>query len=70
MINFVRSCFGVSVRRVCRAVPAARASYHYLSIRPSQEPLRKRIREIAETHVRYGYRRIHILLRREPGSPP
>jgi putative transposase len=27
--------------------------------------LRKRIRELAETHVRYGYRRVHILLRRE-----
>lgn len=27
--------------------------------------MRKRIREIAETRVRYGYRRIHILLRRE-----
>lgn len=65
MINFVRTCFGVSVRRACRAVPASRASYHYRSIRPSQEPLRKRIREIAETRVRYGYRRIHILLRRE-----
>jgi putative transposase len=27
--------------------------------------LRKRIREIAQTRVRYGYRRIHILLQRE-----
>ena len=25
----------------------------------------KRIKEIAETRVRYGYRRIHVLLRRE-----
>ena len=30
--------------------------------------LRKRIREIAETRVRYGYRRIHILLQREGWS--
>src|SRR4029077_7065333 len=27
--------------------------------------LMKRIKEIAETRVRYGYRRIHVLLRRE-----
>jgi len=27
--------------------------------------LRKRIREIAQTRARYGYRRVHILLRRE-----
>lgn len=65
MIDFVRSCFKVSVRRACRAVPACRATYHYCSVRPSQEPLRKRIREIAETRARYGYRRIHIVLRRE-----
>lgn len=65
MIDFVRSCFKVSVRRACRAVPACRATYHYRSVRPSQEPLRKRIREIAETRARYGYRRIHIVLRRE-----
>ena len=26
---------------------------------------KKRIKEIAETRVRYGYRRIHVLLRRE-----
>ena len=30
--------------------------------------LRNRIREIAETRVRYGYRRIHILLQREGWS--
>ena len=65
MIDFVRSCFQVSVRRACRGVPASRSSYHYRSIRPDQAPLRRRIRELAETRVRYGYRRIHILLRRE-----
>lgn len=27
--------------------------------------LRKRIREIAESRVRYGYRRVHVMLRRE-----
>ena len=30
-----------------------------------QEPLRNRLRELAATHVRYGYRRLTILLRRE-----
>ena len=33
-----------------------------------QAPLSKRIKEIAETRVRYGYRRIHVLLRREGWS--
>jgi len=43
----------------------SRSTYHYKSRRPSQAGLRKRIREIAETRVRYGYRRIHVLLERE-----
>jgi len=65
MIDFVRICFKVSVRRACRAVPACRATYHYRSVRADQAVLRKRIREIAETRARYGYRRVHIVLRRE-----
>ena len=43
----------------------SRSSYHYRSRRSEQAVLRKRIREIAQTRVRYGYRRIHVLLRRE-----
>ncbi|CAM4421304.1 IS3 family transposase [Palleronia rufa] len=42
-----------------------KSTYVYKARRPSQAALRKRIREIAETRVRYCYRRIHILLRRE-----
>jgi putative transposase len=65
MTDFVRTCFQVSIRRACRALPVCRGSYHYYSVRADQASLRKRIREIAETRARYGYRRIHVLLRRE-----
>lgn len=44
---------------------AGRSTYPYRSRRPSQAALVKRIGEIAETRVRYGYRRIHVLLCRE-----
>jgi len=37
----------------------------YASRRASQAPLVGRIREIAEVRISYGYRRIHVLLRRE-----
>ena len=30
-----------------------------------QEELRLRLKELAESRVRYGYRRLHMLLRRE-----
>jgi putative transposase len=42
-----------------------RRTHRYRSVRPDQAPLRQRIKEIAETRIRYGYRRIHVLLRRE-----
>jgi len=37
----------------------------YKSRKRSQEPLRRRLRETAATYVRYGYRRLTVLLQRE-----
>ena len=65
MADHVRTAWQVSIRRVCRALPVQRSNYHYRSRRAGQAPFSKRIKEIAETRVRYGYRRIHVLLRRE-----
>ena len=42
-----------------------RSTHQYKSTRTDQADLKCRIKEIAETRVRYGYRRIHVLLRRE-----
>ena len=41
------------------------ASFKYKSRRADVTLLKLRMRDIAATHVRYGYRRIHVLLRRE-----
>lgn len=43
----------------------SRSVYHYRSRRGTDAVVRHRIREIAETRVRYGYQRIHVLLQRE-----
>jgi putative transposase len=61
----VRSTWRVSIRRACSMLRTHTSTYHYKSRRGDQAPLRKRIREIAETRARYGYPRIHVLLRRE-----
>ena len=55
----------VSIRRACAALDVNRSTYHYRSRRPGQAALEARIKEICETRVRYGYRRVHVLLRRE-----
>lgn len=41
------------------------ATFHYKSRRTEQAAVVKRIREICEPRVRYGYRRVHVLLERE-----
>jgi putative transposase len=64
MVDHTRLTWRVSVRRVCRALPVERSSYHDHSRRARQAQLTERIKEIATTRVRYGYRRIHVLLRR------
>ena len=40
-------------------------SYRYKPRRRGQAELEKRIKDICETRVRYGYRRVQVLLRRE-----
>lgn len=57
---------GTPVTEICRKLGISEQTfYRYRSRRPEQAPLRRRIREIAAVRVRYGYRRIHTLLRRE-----
>ncbi len=57
--------WSVSARRACAVLQACRSSYAYKGTRPDQAQLKTQIKEIAEIRVRYGYRRIHTLLRRE-----
>lgn len=53
------------MRRACEVVGCSRSSYYYTSRAGDDRVLRQRIRDIAEVRVRYGYLRIHVLLRRE-----
>lgn len=56
---------GLSMRRACALIGIARSSMYY----EAQRPLRdrddvRRIAELSRRHPRYGYRRVHALLRR------
>lgn len=61
----VREVWKVSVRRACGTLRIDRSLYTYKSKRGDQAALKQRIKEICETRVRFGYRRVHVLLRRE-----
>ena len=55
----------MSQKRACRVMMLQRASWYYRSRKDDQAALRMRIKEIAAVRIRYGYLRIHVLLRRE-----
>ena len=55
----------MSERRACTLVGADRAMIRYQSRRPAEADLRERLRTLASERRRFGYRRLHVLLRRE-----
>lgn len=65
VVHFFRVGFQVSERRACQVARVSRSSYRYRSVARDQSALRVRLRDLASARVRYGYRRLHILLRRE-----
>jgi len=65
LVNHLLTAWDVSERRGCGVLCVHRSLYRYQSQADDQALLRMRIREIAFTRVRYGYKRIYVLLRRE-----
>lgn len=57
--------FGLSQRRACRLVGSARSTIRYRGWRDDDAAVRTRLRELADQRPRFGYRRLHVLLRRE-----
>jgi putative transposase len=55
----------VSQRRACRTIGADRSAVRYRGRRPDDGAVRARLRELAASRRRFGYRRLHVLLERE-----
>lgn len=64
-MRYLQEDFKISQRRACRVLVFHRSTCLYQSVKDEQAALRMRIKEIAAARVRYGYLRIHVLLRRE-----
>jgi putative transposase len=56
---------GYSQRRACGLIGMEPKTYRYASARPDDAGVRARLRALATERRRFGYRRLHILLRRE-----
>lgn len=65
VVQKIQAAYGISERRAIRITGFPRSSMRYRSLRAPQDELRTRIRELAAQRPRWGYRRIHVLLRRE-----
>jgi putative transposase len=61
----VMSSAGLSEREACRFTGFARSSHRYRTRRPPRVELRARLHTLAILRPRWGYRRLHGLLRRE-----
>ena len=65
VVSYVAACHGYSERRACRLTRQHRSTQRKPSTRDPRLELRQRMHEIARTRIRYGYRRIHIMLKRD-----
>jgi len=65
LVDVLQDSYQVSERRACKVLGLNRSTQRYKGQRDEQAELRMRIKEIAAVRVRYGYKRIHVLLRRE-----
>lgn len=64
-VALLREKLEVSERRACTMIGICRMTVRYRSRRPDDNPLRERMKALAHERRRFGYRRLHILLRRE-----
>ena len=65
VVGYLCGVYRVSQRHACGVARVAPSTLRYQSIREPRTALRLRIREIAQVRVRYGYRKIRVLLNRE-----
>jgi putative transposase len=64
-MSHLHDIYPVSDRRACRVARVPVSTFRDESMQEPRTALRLRIREIAQTRVRYGYRKIRVLLNRE-----
>ncbi len=64
-MQYLMGRYGVSIRRACRVVKTTRSSVYYTRRKDPLTALRQRAHELAQARVRFGYRRLLVLLRRE-----
>ena len=65
VVSHLIEAHGLSERRACRLAKLNYSTWQYRSRRQERSGLRERLCELAGERRRFGYRRLHALLRRE-----
>lgn len=68
VVAYVTACHGYSQRRACCLTRQHRSTQRKPSRKDPRTELRQRMRDIVRTRIRYGYRRVHVMLRRDGWS--
>src|SRR5205823_3690631 len=66
--GFLQADFDVSERRACSVIGLPRATCRYESVKLEDPQLRKDLRQLAAERPRFGYRRLHLMMRRKGWS--
>lgn len=64
-VGYIVAHYALARRRACRIIRQHRSVDYYRSVKDPCTALRGRMRELAQVRMRYGYRRLHVLLKRE-----
>jgi putative transposase len=65
VVKYIVSHNGLKLARACRLMKQVRSTQYLHSRKDPKLPLRQRLRELAQVRLRWGYRRLHVLLKRE-----
>ena len=56
---------GISERRACHVIDCCRMTMRHEAVRQDDPVLRERLKELARVRRRFGFRRLHVFLKRE-----
>ncbi len=65
VMGHLKQAHGLNLSRCCALIGLPRSTAYYTGTRPNDQGIRERLKELAKQNRRYGYLRIHYLLRKE-----
>jgi putative transposase len=65
VVAYIMASHGYSERKACQVTRQHRSTQRKKMVSDPLTELRQRMHEIVATRIRYGYRRVHIMLKRE-----